>query len=85
MKKRVIPSGFHVIEKAAWGYAKLVGQKTRYNISGLVAIDPKRIAAQIQGFCAVHLRAQSSRYSWLPKFVPRVVDILTSSNWTKAA
>ena len=41
VKEKVIASNFHVVEKAARGYAKLVGQKTKYNITGVVGLDSK--------------------------------------------
>jgi hypothetical protein len=37
-----IASNLHVIEGAAMGYAKLVGQKTKYDIEGLTAVDLER-------------------------------------------
>ena len=37
-----IASNLHVVEGAARGYAKLVGQKTKYDIKGISAIDAKR-------------------------------------------
>lgn len=37
-----IATNLHVIEGAARGYAKLVGQKTKYDIEGIIAIDPQR-------------------------------------------
>ncbi len=37
-----IASNLHVVEGAARGYAKLVGQKTKYDIEGITAIDAKR-------------------------------------------
>lgn len=37
-----IASNLHVVEGAARGYAKLVGQKTKYDIEGIAAIDAKR-------------------------------------------
>ena len=37
-----IASNLHVVEGAARGYAKLVGQKTKYEIEGITAIDPER-------------------------------------------
>ncbi len=37
-----IASNLHVVEGAARGYAKLVGQKTKYNIEGITAVDPER-------------------------------------------
>ncbi len=41
VKENVIASNFHVVEKASRGYAKLVGQKTKYNIAGIVGLDTK--------------------------------------------
>lgn len=41
VKEKVVVSNFHVIEKAARGYAKLVGQKAKYNIEGVVGVDAK--------------------------------------------
>jgi hypothetical protein len=37
-----IASNLHVVEGAARGYAKLVGQKTKYDIEGITAVDPVR-------------------------------------------
>ena len=37
-----IATNLHVVESAARGYAKLVGQKTKYDIEGITAIDPQR-------------------------------------------
>lgn len=37
----LIASNLHVIEGAASGYAKLVGQRARYDIEGTVAVDPE--------------------------------------------
>ncbi len=37
-----IASNLHVIKGAAKGYAKLVGQKTKYDIEGITAVDPQR-------------------------------------------
>ena len=41
VKENVIASNAHVIEGAAGGYAKLVGQKAKFNIKGIVAIDSR--------------------------------------------
>lgn len=41
VKEKVVASNFHVVEKAARGYAKLVGQKTKYPITGVVGLDSK--------------------------------------------
>jgi hypothetical protein len=37
-----IASNLHVVEGAAKGYAKLVGQKAKYDIEGITAVDPER-------------------------------------------
>jgi len=37
-----IASNLHVVEGAAKGYAKLVGEKTKYDIEGITAVDPER-------------------------------------------
>ena len=37
-----IATNLHVVENAARGYAKLVGQETKFNIEGYTAIDEKR-------------------------------------------
>jgi len=37
-----IASNLHVIEGAAKGFAKLVGEKTKYDIEGIAAVDPER-------------------------------------------
>jgi hypothetical protein len=37
-----IASNLHVVEGAARGYAKLVGQKTKYDIEGTTAVDAER-------------------------------------------
>ncbi len=42
VKSQQIATNLHVIEGAASGYAKLVGQKTKYEIVGVSAIDRKR-------------------------------------------
>ena len=37
-----IASNLHVVEGAVRGYAKLVGQKTKYDLEGITAVDPER-------------------------------------------
>jgi S1-C subfamily serine protease len=37
-----IASNLHVVEGAARGYAKLIGEKTKYDIEGITAVDPER-------------------------------------------
>jgi hypothetical protein len=39
VRTNVIASNFHVIEGASKGYAKLIGTKTKYDITGLVGLD----------------------------------------------
>ena len=42
VRKGQIATNLHVVEGAIRGYAKLVGQKTKYDIEGITAIDPQR-------------------------------------------
>ena len=42
MNPHQIATNLHVVEGATCGYAKLVGQKTKYDIRGISAIDKKR-------------------------------------------
>ena len=42
VKEDVVATNVHVIEGAASGYAKIVGKKPKYDISGFVAIDQYR-------------------------------------------
>ena len=42
VKPHQIATNLHVVEEAASGYAKLIGQKTKYDIKGISAIDEKR-------------------------------------------
>ena len=42
VKPQQIATNLHVVEGSASGYAKLVGQKTKYEIVGVSAIDRKR-------------------------------------------
>lgn len=37
-----VASNLHVVEGAARGYAKIIGQKTKYDIEGISAVDPER-------------------------------------------
>ncbi len=37
-----IASNLHVVEDASRGYAKVIGQTTKYNIEGITGIDPNR-------------------------------------------
>ena len=37
-----IASNLHVVEGAVRGYAKLVGQKTKYDLEGITAVDSRR-------------------------------------------
>ncbi len=42
VKESVVATNLHVVAGAVKGYAKIVGQKTKYDISGFVAIDEQR-------------------------------------------
>lgn len=57
-----IASNRHVIEGAARGYAKQVGQKTKHDIEGIVAVDPERdlVVLKISGAGAIALTLGSS-------------------------
>jgi S1-C subfamily serine protease len=57
-----IASNLHVVEGASRGYAKLVGQKTKYDIEGITAIDPGRdlVVLKISGARASTLALGSS-------------------------
>lgn len=37
-----VASNLHVVEGAARGYAKIVGQESKYEIEGITAVDPER-------------------------------------------
>src|SRR5437899_2922263 len=37
-----VASNLHVVQGAARGYTKLVGEKTKYDIEGITAVDPER-------------------------------------------
>jgi len=37
-----VASNLHVVEGAARGYAKIIGQKAKYDIEGIAAVDPDR-------------------------------------------
>jgi S1-C subfamily serine protease len=41
VKNDIIATNLHVIEGASSGYAKIVGKKEKYNISGIIGIDNK--------------------------------------------
>ena len=57
-----IASNLHVVEGAASGYAKLVGQKAKYEIEGVTAVDPARdlVILRISGSRASALTLDSS-------------------------
>ena len=57
-----IASNLHVVEGAASGYAKLIGQKAKYEIEGVVAIDTERdlVVLKISGSRASALQLGSS-------------------------
>ena len=57
-----IASNLHVVEGAASGYAKLVGQKAKYEVEGVIAVDPERdlVVLKISGARASALNLGSS-------------------------
>jgi S1-C subfamily serine protease len=57
-----IASNLHVVEGAARGYAKLVGQKPKYDIEGIIAVDPERdlVVLKVSGAGAPALALGSS-------------------------
>ena len=57
-----IASNLHVVEGAASGYAKLVGQKAKFEIEGITAVDPERdlVVLKISGDRAPALTFGSS-------------------------
>lgn len=57
-----IASNLHVVEGAARGYAKIVGQKAKYDIEGITAVDPERdlVVLKISGARAPTLVLGSS-------------------------
>src|SRR5687767_7584946 len=54
----VVATSLHVLEGASKGFAKLVGGKRTYDITGVVAVDPRRDLAliKVQGASAPPLR-----------------------------
>jgi hypothetical protein len=42
VRERVIATNFHVIEGASKGYAKIIGQKTKFKIEGYVGLNQRR-------------------------------------------
>jgi len=42
VREGVIASNIHVVKGAARGYARLVGEKTKFDIKGTVGVDPQR-------------------------------------------
>jgi hypothetical protein len=46
--QNIVATNFHVIDQAAGGYAKLVGQSAKLNIKGIVGFDPLHDLALIQ-------------------------------------
>lgn len=42
VKKGEIATNLHVVKGATGGYAKLIDEKTKYEIEGITAVDPKR-------------------------------------------
>lgn len=42
VREGVIATNLHVVEKAARGYAKIIGQRTKHDIEGIIGIDSGR-------------------------------------------
>lgn len=57
-----VASNLHVVEGAARGYAKIVGQKAKYDIEGITAVDPERdlVVLKISGARARPLALSNS-------------------------
>lgn len=57
-----IASNLHVVEGAARGYAKIIGQKAKYNIDGIIAVDAERdlVVLKISGVRSVSLALGNS-------------------------
>jgi S1-C subfamily serine protease len=57
-----VASNLHVVEGAARGYAKIIGQKPKYNIEGVTAVDPERdlVILKISGVRSSTLALASS-------------------------
>ena len=52
-----VASNLHVVEGAARGYAKIVGQKSKYAIEGITALDPERGPCGSKDFCCSRIDA----------------------------
>lgn len=57
-----VASNLHVVEGATRGYAKIIGQSGKYDIEGIVAVDPERdlVVLKISGTHAVALALGNS-------------------------
>jgi len=57
-----VASNLHVVEGAARGYAKIVGQKSKYDIEGVTAVDSERdlVVLKVSGALASALALGSS-------------------------
>jgi len=63
VKENVIASNAHVVEGAASGYAKIVGQKATFDLQGIVGMDARHdlILLAVEGAKAPALRIDVSR------------------------
>lgn len=59
----LVATNLHVVEGASQGYAKIVGKKQKYDIAGLVGVDPRRdlLLLKITGAKAPSLSLGDSR------------------------
>ena len=62
VKDNIVATNLHVVEGSVGGYAKLVGEKTKYPIKGYVAIDYRMdlILLEIEGIQAPSMRLNNS-------------------------
>jgi S1-C subfamily serine protease len=57
-----VATNLHVVEGAARGYAKIIGQRAKYDIDGIIAVDPERdlVVLKISGARAAALTLGNS-------------------------
>jgi len=62
IREGMVASNLHVVEGAARGYAKIIGQEAKYDIEGITAVDAKRdlVILKIPGATAGTLTLGSS-------------------------
>lgn len=68
-----IASNLHVVKGAARGWAKLIGERTRFRIKGITAVDPKRdlVLLKISGGGHQNCRSEIAiLYKSVTQFLP---------------